>query len=67
MELAQVDIRAHRARLEGGEKMLRLRLNNNAIANQIQCRFPRRALPAILGWAMFGLDERIQSVLPRAG
>src|SRR5439155_19049053 len=28
VELAQVDIRAHRARLEGGEKMLGLRLDD---------------------------------------
>src|SRR6266699_1678070 len=30
-----MDIRAHRARLEGGEKRLRLRLDVDAIANQI--------------------------------
>ena len=61
-----MDIPADRARLDGGEKMLGLRLDDHPIANQVQCGFPRRAPPAILSRTVFGFDKRIQSVLGTA-
>ena len=39
VEFPQVNIRADRARLEAGEQMFGLRLNNDAMANEVQCGF----------------------------
>jgi len=59
-----MDIRADRARLEAGKQLLRLSLDNDAIANPVQCGLLCGPAPAILGRAALGLDNRIKGALP---
>src|SRR5438105_4368845 len=63
VELAQVDIGADGARFEAGQKVLRLSLNNHAIANQVQSSLLRGAAPAIPGRTVLPLDDGIQGGL----
>ena len=44
-----MNIRADRARLEAGEKLLRLRLDDDQRKYQIKCLLFDGALPALLG------------------
>src|SRR6266542_2223105 len=49
VKFSQVDVGADRSRLEAGEKLLGLSLDNDAVANQVQCRLLCGPAPAILG------------------
>ena len=49
MQLTQMNIRADRPRLQAGEKLLRLRLDNDQRKNQIKCLLFDGALPALFG------------------
>ena len=66
VQFPQVNIRADRARLEGGEQVLRLRLNDDTMAYEVQGGFFCGPPPAVLGRAMFGLDNVAESILPCA-
>src|ERR1700722_4537669 len=67
VQFPQVHIRADRASLEGGEQIFRLRLNDDTMAYEVQGGFFCGPPPAVLGRAMFGLDNVVESILPCAG
>jgi hypothetical protein len=48
VKFPQMNVSADRSRLETGEKLLRLSLDNDTVANQVQCRLLCGTAPAIL-------------------
>jgi len=64
VQLTQMNIRADRARLEAGEQLLRLRLDDDQRQNQIKCLLFDGALPALLSWSMFVFSNGVERILP---
>jgi len=58
-----VDISADCAGLKAGQQVFGLRLNNHAMANEVQRLLFRGTLPAILGGTLFGLNDGIKRLL----
>src|ERR1043166_385914 len=67
VKFPQMDVSADRSRLETGKKLLRLSLDNDTVANQVQRRLLCGTAPAILGGTGLRFDNRIESVLPGPG
>jgi len=61
-----MNICADCAGLERREEMLGLGFDDNTITDQVQRRLLRGTTPAILCRTVLGLDDCIQSVLPRS-
>src|SRR6185436_5986912 len=65
VQLTQMNIGADRARLETGEQLLRLRLDDDQGKYEAKCLLSDRTLPSLFGWPVFDLDNRVERILPR--